>query len=61
MKAKKIEREEKSVFCEQRSPLPLVVNSITITASKEIYGRLLATIFRRPGRAIWSEKGEEPY
>jgi hypothetical protein len=29
-------KERKSVFCEQRSPRPLVVNSITITASKGI-------------------------
>jgi len=28
--------ERKRVFCEQRSPRPLVVNSITITASKDI-------------------------
>jgi hypothetical protein len=29
-------KERESVFYEQRPPCPLVVNSITITASKEI-------------------------
>jgi hypothetical protein len=35
-KKRKTERERKSVFYEQRSPRPLVLNSITITASKDI-------------------------
>jgi len=35
-KKRKKEGERKSAFCEQRSPRPLVLNSITITASKDI-------------------------
>jgi hypothetical protein len=52
-------RGKGSVYCARRLLRPLEVKGITITTSKEIYGRLLLTPFQASWISVMERKEEE--